>query len=73
MGTSETEVVGRDCGGVRVETPKGPVSQGYVRAAEAVLKFLRDTKVGYATRVAHPEKLGEGGIGEGEESGPGPL
>ena len=31
-----------------------------------------NNKVGYVTRIAHPEELEEGEIGEGEESGPGP-
>lgn len=40
------------------------------RAMEAVLEFLRDTKVGYMVTVRVPEE--EGLDSEGEEAGPGP-
>ena len=49
MGLPNQKVVEEDEQGLRVETPKGPVVRllWKEKVVEAVLEFLRDTRVGY--------------------------
>ena len=72
LGSPEEEDVGGDQKGGRVEAPEGPVRNMSrdERATEAVLTFLRDTKVRCIVTVAPPEEEKEGEIVDGGRTGP---
>ena len=77
LASSDHEAVEGYREGVRVETPKSPLSQvaWKEKATETVLRFLGGTRVGcISTRRKPPEEDcdGDGAGEEGDEGGPGP-
>ena len=73
MATADEEAMERDRGGLEVEEAASPVGEVSVggEATDAVLEFLRTTRVGCRGTVREPpEDRGEDE--SGEEGGPGP-